>query len=384
MTSYKTLRERLDGHLAASKAITDRAEDEGNRDFTPAEQTAIQGHIDAGRELLPQVKMARADEQMTAKLRALGPDVPGGLTSGSGGYGGGTGYVAGASSWAQRVAGKLSKAAATHGVKSISTGGIDVPSVLEPTVVLPSRPNRLLELVPTRPLVGNAYSYPKQTARTSNAATVADGATKPTSVYTFEEVEDRARVVAHLSEPIPLRYFEDHSDLEGILDSQMRDDLLLKVEALIATGSGVGEDWTGILATSGVLAQTWTTDLVTTLRKARTALEVLGEIPTAWVFNAVDIERLDLLTDDNARYYGTELANLLGNLPRVASSAVTVGTALLGDFRQSRLFVRQDATLDVDRSGDLFAKNQARLRMECRMGFGVLRAQSFVAVGLTA
>jgi hypothetical protein len=32
------------------------------------------------------------------------------------------------------------------------------------------------------------------------------------------------------------------------------------------------------------------------------------------------------------------------------------GAAILGDFRQSRPFIRQEATLDMDRSGELFEK----------------------------
>jgi len=86
-----------------------------------------------------------------------------------------------------------------------------------------------------------------------------------------------------------------------------------------------------------------------------------------------DIEAIDLLQDNQGRYYGPELNALLGNLPRVPSLAVPVGTALLGDFRQVRLYVRQIAWLAIDRSGELFQKNQCLLRVEMRAGIGVLR-----------
>lgn len=373
---WRVLRQEALDHMKHAEAIAAKADHLGH--LPEADAAEAQRHIDEGRRKARTAVRFKADADTRDMLRGLGDDAPHPPHGAAN-----TGYRAGASTWATRVAGQLAKTAGAYGVKAITTGGIDVPAVVEPTVEIPSRPTRLLDLVPTRPLTGNSYSYPRQTARTSNAATVPDNTVKPESVYTFEEIEDRARVVAHTSEPIPLRLFEDHADLESVLDSQMRDDLLVKVEGLISNGNGTGEDWIGILGTSGVLAQAWTTNLITTLRKARTALENLGEVPTAWVFNPTDVEALDLLTDLQGRFYGPELDNLLGRLPRVPSAAVPAGTALLGDFRQARLFVRQDAVLAVDQGGDLFTRNQCRLRHEGRYGFGVLRPQAFVSVDLT-
>ena len=105
---------------------------------------------------------------------------------------------------------------------------------------------------------------------------------------------------------------------------------------------------------------------------------------SAWAFNPTDVETLDLLQDNQARYYGPELTSLLGNLARIPSLAVPVGTGLLGDFRQVRLYVRQIAWLAIDRSGDLFQKNQCVLRVEMRAGIGVLRPQAVCVVDLTA
>jgi hypothetical protein len=41
------------------------------------------------------------------------------------------------------------------------------------------------------------YGYLRQTVRTSNAAVVAEGGTKPTSVFSVVRIEDSLDVVAH-------------------------------------------------------------------------------------------------------------------------------------------------------------------------------------------
>lgn len=384
LSVYTKIRADVTAHHDAAEAIIAKCRRE-EREPTQDETYEAEHHIAAAKALLPKLKRAKADHDLVEQLRALGPDVgPYGALLDRGITGISTGYRTGASAWATRVAGQLTKAAAQFGVKALATGSIDVPAVVEPTVEIPSLPTRLLDLVPTRPLDGNEYSYPRQTVRTNNAATVADGATKPTSPYTFTEISDKARVVAHLSEPIPLRYFQDHADLESVLDGQMRNDLLAKVEALVANGTGTGEDWLGVLNVSGIQVQPYFPDMLTTLRRARTKLEVVGVTPTAFVLNPADVETLDLTTDANGRFYGAEVENLLGRLPRVPSAAVPAGTALLGDFRQARLFVRQEATLDVDRSGDLFDTNRCKLRCELRAGFGVTLPMAFVSIALTA
>lgn len=41
------------------------------------------------------------------------------------------------------------------------------------------------------------------------------------------------------------------------------------------------------------------------------------------------------------------------------------GTAILGDWRQTRLFIREDVKLDADRPGERFTRNEVVLRVEC-------------------
>lgn len=384
MPTHAQLREQLEKHLAASRAIVDKTEGE-NRDFTAAEMVIVQQHVDAAKELMPQVRVAKADERVRRQLSALGPDREGYQPSGGsyGGFASSSGYKATSSVWAERVANQLTKAATVHGVKDLAAGSLDVPNVVEVAVQIPARPNRLLDLIPTKDMPGNAFAYARQVARTNNSATVADHALKPTSHYTFTEVEDRARVFAHLSEPIALRYFEDFTELMTIVDIQMYEGLREEIEDNCAAGDGTGENFVGILNTSGVYAQPYATSLPATLRAARTTLEVANETPTAWVLNPADMATLDLLTDSQNRFYGVEIDKLMGGLAKVSSTAIPAGHAILGDWSQSRLYVRQNAGLAIDRSGPLFTHNECQMRVESRLGFAVLRPAAFSIVDLT-
>lgn len=368
--SYATqMREKAE---AGRKALQE-ALDAGS--ITPEQEKAGLEGVKAAEWL---AKAQEADEMMGRLGSHAGPYV----SDREGVKGGGAG-------WAKSVAQRLRQSAGTHGVKALLTGTIDTPPAVE-VVDLPTAPAWLLDLVPRKELDENTFGYLRQTVATNNAAVVADGGTKPTSVYTFEEIEDRARVVAHLSEPFPIRYAEDHESMIEVLNAQMVNGVWSAIEDLIVNGSGTGEEWTGILNTAGTTDVTFAGDVVTTLRRARTLLESKGERVTAVAMNPADVEALDMLREDGTTggflMDGSAYERIFGRgVQGVASLAVPAGTAIAGDWTKTRLRVRQGVhTLAATQSGDLFDKNQMKLRTEGRYGFEVIRPQALAVVELEA
>lgn len=146
--------------------------------------------------------------------------------------------------------------------------------------------------------------------------------------------------------------------------------LYLALENQVVHGDGTGENLTGLLNTSGIIVQAFATDALTSIRKAMTSLEVYGITPTALVLNPVDAEPLDLPRDSGAtgRYLlgdpGGDGVEKLWKVPRVPSIAVPAGTAVLGDWQQAQVIVREDATLALDRSAENFTKNLVTVRLE--------------------
>lgn len=202
---------------------------------------------------------------------------------------------------------------------------------------------------------------------------------------------DRARVFATLAEPVPERFFADYGPLVRWLESELEAAVLGAIEQQVIAGDGVvdadSDNVFGVLNTSGTVAVPFQTDLLTTLRRARLALELLDEQPTGWVLHPTDAANLDLLRE-SATSGGFLLrdtdASVLGGLPRVISRLVPPGTAILGDWRQAVLAVRENLTLAFDRSGDNFRRNLVTARTEGRFGFAVTRPQAFAEVTLTA
>lgn len=124
------------------------------------------------------------------------------------------------------------------------------------------------------------YSGTRQTVRTNNAAAVADYAVKPESVYTLTAITGRTKTLAHLSEPIPLRWLEANDRLRVFVEDELRHGLNVVTDTQVASGSGVGENMTGLLVDSGVGTITFATNFTTTSRRALTYFQKLG-VPAA-------------------------------------------------------------------------------------------------------
>lgn len=379
MTTNQIERFRDAGNLAVKEART-IAEKADGRNMSTTEKAVYDAAMTKGRQLLDQIKAAKADEAILEQARALAREIGSDQPTNRGGT------QVKAREWAAKAAEKVRYTAEQFGVKALVTGSVDVPNPISVGVVpMPDNPTRLIDLIVQREgLTGNAFSYLRQTVRTNNAAPVADLALKPTSVFTYDEIDDKAHVIAHLSEPIPERYLSDHAALESLLSSEMFRGVNQAVEAQVINGTGVGENLPGIMTTPGTTAVPFATDLFTTLRKARTALATREEVPTAWAFSLADAELLDLQKDTTGRHFGSDVDDVVfGNLPKLVVPGVPAGWAILADWNQCRLFVREDVRLDADRSGANFTNNRVILRAEGRYGFGMLRPQAFAIVDLT-
>lgn len=297
------------------------------------------------------------------------------------------------SRWAMQVLGTMQKTTSGYGTKALLTGTINTPPVVE-VAALPDLPTRIVDLIPKETLDSNTFQWLMQTVKDSQAGVVADGGTKPTSAFTFAEAEGRARVIAHLSEPFPIRYMSDHAELGRILGEQMAGGVMAALEDEVVSGAGDGEHFTGLTTMSGAIDVSFNTDILTTCRSARTGLEALGEVPTGWAFNPADLQTIDLLREMWVTEEGGFMVNsataatIFGNIPRISSLSVPVGTAILADWRQSAIMVREDvgtlaATQAMSGAVNLWETNQVVLRCEGRYGWKVRRPQAFAIVDLT-
>lgn len=87
-----------------------------------------------------------------------------------------------------------------------------------------------------------------------------------------------------------------------------------------------------LLNMSGVVDIPFAGDVLTTIREAVTNRQALNEHATGWVLHPADMETIDLLTDDQGRYFGDDTARVFGSggappAARVAAS-VTASAAI--------------------------------------------------------
>ena len=265
--------------IDAAKAIVEAAD---GRDLSPSEQAQYDAEMKAAQDLLTQIKTAKDDLAVMDETRRISEAIGGGM-------GGTPPPPRPGSGCPSRAWGRLAREIRPDGIgqKALSPSGAAVVSqefTADP-VGLGMPALSLLDVIPVIQHSTPELSYLRQTTRTNNAAVVAAGALKPTSVYTVTRIEDSLDVIAHLSEGIPRHWLLDNASLEAFLDNELRYGLAVAVEAKVLAD---------VNGTSGIQTQAYATSVLATLRKGITKLETQGYNAGAYVLNPTDWEGVEL------------------------------------------------------------------------------------------
>lgn len=419
---------KLQEVLEAARAIADTATEE-ERDFSGEERGKVAELLEEARDIKAASKEAAKDAEMIAQIDELN----GSIAKAKGGSPAGIAAVEGTlgqrfvnskdfKAWMQRVApgGRIPQSTrglssppvqfkSLFGRKDLITGDsdtsagafveTDVTGIYEP---LGRYALNVLNLISRRATVSDLVEFVRQTVRIQEASPTAEanvtdyeGATgevsgeKPEGTVGYEKVQAAVKNIP-VWIPATKRGLSDAPAIRGLIDQELRDDLQEELEDQIVNGDGVGENFTGIFETAGILEQAWDTDILTTVRAAITHLQVTGRAsPTAFVLHPEDWETIELTTDDSGRYYYAgprqQGPQALWGVPVVTSQSLTQGVGLLGDFRKAVLWDRQEATISVsDSHEDFFIRNMVAILAEMRAAFGLIRPSAFVELDLEA
>jgi HK97 family phage major capsid protein len=346
--NVEDLRQQLDDIRLKARELATKA---AGRDFTDDEAAQAIQLLDQGADVERRLKQAEADAEADAEVKAaikeLGDRIGilGGANTTTAAVGAGVKAeparpphprvkaAGGTGDWGKAIVRAQSDSFGNY--KALLPGGaVPVSVPLHPEPVRIGEPVLAVrQLISTLPDTTGRWSYLQQSVRTNNAAVVAHGARKPTSVFSLTRQEERARTIAHLSEPIHRQDLDDAPLLERFLDVEMRLGLEDALEDEIVNGAGTGEHFVGLANVSGSQSQAWTTNILTTTRKAITKLEDLKLTPTGWLFSSADWETLELLSLDSGASFALRsdtaavpvdrAARRLWGLPVVVSSAVS-------------------------------------------------------------
>ena len=249
-------------------------------------------------------------------------------------------------------------------------------------IVLGQPATALLDVIPVQTHTTPEFSYLRQTARSNNAAVVAEGATKPTSTYSVTRVEAALVVIAHLSEAVQRYWLLDNVSLDRFVEAELRYGLGLAVEAKVLAD---------VNATSGIQAQAYATSTLATLRKGLTTLETAGYTASAIVLHPTDwegvelalsstnaVEHLSLPYDPATRWlFGVPIVATVSEAAGVGHVLATDSVALDTDTRGVDVQYSENATADS------FGKNLVFARCESRYATSVFSPFGVVSLDLT-
>lgn len=290
------------------------------------------------------------------------------------------------------------------GDSSTSAGAFVVAEQTGILEMLGRREFRLRDLVSVRTTSSDTVEYVRQTSHTNAAAPVAEATTsalpdvdsegtalelpdgggyKPEGSWAFERVTATVKTIAEWV-PATKRSLADAGQLEGLINDELRKDIEEEEDDQILNGNGSGENLTGILNTSNIQTQTFSTDLFETVRKSITKARTGGRVvPTGVVMNPEDVETLDLASYNTTGHHGmgpfVAGPRTLWGLPVVQSEAIAAKTALVGDFSKAVLWDREQTTVTMtDSHADFFIRNLVAILAEERVAFAVTRPKAFV------
>lgn len=269
---------------------------------------------------------------------------------------------------------------------------------------------RIADLVTKGSTDSDTIEYVRVTSKTNSAATVAEatssaaptapgtagalvpvagGGYKPESALALEVVSTTVKTLAHWI-PITKRAASDAGQVRTLINNFLVYGLNEELEDQIVSGDGSGENFQGILTTSGIsTVGSAGTDIDAVVDAIRTVRVTGRRRPNALVAHPNDWYSAGFLTaKDTAGNYlvgdpraSIDQLNTLWGLQVVVSEAIPENTLLVGDFNQAVLWDREGVSVMVsDQHADFFTRNLLAILAEMRKGFGVLDPQAFCTV----
>lgn len=426
-----------DAARAAAKSATDiaaKADAEG-RSLSESERTDYTAAMAKGRDLLEQIKTAKADAEILDQAKALageiGPDASADLDGqkdadntihrvknlglevvNSQQFKSAMAPYAGRGGVPERAkfsTDPISIKSLFTGGSGTSAGAFVTPEQTGIIEMLGRRPLTIRDFISVRRTGSDTVEYVVQSSHTNAAATVAEatssaaptapgtagplvlaagGGYKPEGAWAFERKTATVKTIAEWV-PATKRALADAAQLEGLINDELRKDIAETEENQVLTGNGTGENLTGILSTSGIQTQAFDTDIFVSTRKALTKARVVGRVvPNAIALNPTDVERVDLAREaGTGRFYsGGPFAmgpRTLWGTPILETEGVAAGTALVGDFSKAVLWDREQTSVSItDSHADFFIRNLVAILAEERVAFGVTRPTAFVSTAV--
>jgi HK97 family phage major capsid protein len=274
-------------------------------------------------------------------------------------------------------------------------GVVPIDQQVWPPVVIPVRQVRLLDLISMTTTESDVVNWVKQTVRTDVAAETPYGTVAPEADYEFALQTAGVKRIPQFI-PATKDILADQGQLQGLLQDQLMTGVRLKLEAQILAGTGTGfSDTTfqGMLQAAGIGTVTYQSAGRTTeyqldaIHRAMTVIRLtLFSDPSAVATHPTDYESAVLKKDAYGRYLflpNTEDdVRAIWGMQTVVTPVMTVGTALVGDFKQAfRMWIRTGLSVTASTEHlDFFTRGMVALLAEMRAAAATIQPRALCQV----
>lgn len=247
---------------------------------------------------------------------------------------------------------------------------------------------------------GQSITYFVQTGTQARKGTTAEGAKKNQRNFTYESKTDALSKVTGFIK-VSEETMEDLPQVADDINNRLLVEVDLDKQYQLINGAGAGTDLVGVLNRPGIQTETSTSadDNADAIFRAMTKINTkTGRISDAIVINPTDYQTLRLKKDANGQYLGggffqgqygqgaVDIGQAIWGRRTIVSSAVDVGTALVGAFQQGgTVYTKGGKRVAASNSNeDDFVKNMVTIRAEERIALAVRIPEAFVKVTLSA
>ena len=265
-----------------------------------------------------------------------------------------------------------------------SAGHLIVPE-RQQVMGMPSRRLTIRNLLNVKPVSSGTIERPKMTARPTGAAPVAEGALKPQSDLQFRLDTVPTRVIAHWVKA-SRQILEDETQLESMIDVELRYGLALVEEAQLLHGDGTNQNLQGMMTVASALDPA-VLDIASPNAIDKIGMAILQASltdipPDGIVMHPSDWWRIRLTKDADGKYIlgdpGTMVEPSLFGLPVVATQSQTADNFLVGAFNSQTLYDRWSANVELGFVDNDFTRNLVTLLGEERVGFDPERPEALI------
>ena len=250
-----------------------------------------------------------------------------------------------------------------------------------------TRPIQVIDLVPAGETSQASVQYMEETTFTNAAAETAEGGTYAESALALTERTVVVRKIATFL-PVTDEQLDDVPMIRGYLDQRLPFMVRQRLDGQVLTGNGTPPNMAGFLNTAGIQTQAKGADpSPDAVYKAMVKVRVTGRAqPNGLVYHPTNWQDIRLLrTADGIYIWGNPSdagPERMWGLAVAQSDAITLGTALVGDFQNySQLVTRRGIETQISNShSTFFVEGKQAIRADMRAVLVVYRPTAFCTV----